>query len=135
MVAAIVYAVYRASNRKPLEGRLFGLTFILAYGFRAFIEIYKENQVPFENTLPLNMGQLLSLPFILLGFFFFFGLHRNFALFRRGLSSEGLEAYGDDDYESAPKIVRNSVNIISKLCSESPFGGKDFFVGIRYHLQ
>jgi len=31
------------------------------------IEFVKENQVPFENHLPLNMGQLLSIPFILTG--------------------------------------------------------------------
>ncbi|UCS93365.1 prolipoprotein diacylglyceryl transferase [Echinicola marina] len=34
---------------------------------RLAIEFVKENQVPFEKQLPLNMGQLLSVPFILLG--------------------------------------------------------------------
>ena len=35
--------------------------------YEDFIEFLKENQSAFEASLPLNMGQLLSLPFILLG--------------------------------------------------------------------
>ena len=33
------------------------------------VEFFKEVQVPFENTIMLNMGQLLSIPFVLLGLF------------------------------------------------------------------
>ena len=36
---------------------------------RFFIEFVKENQVGFEEGMTLNMGQLLSIPFILLGIF------------------------------------------------------------------
>ena len=34
---------------------------------RFMIEFVKENQVPFEENLVLNMGQLLSIPFIVAG--------------------------------------------------------------------
>jgi len=36
------------------------------------IEFAKENQETFENTLPINMGQILSIPFILTGLYFIF---------------------------------------------------------------
>jgi prolipoprotein diacylglyceryltransferase len=34
---------------------------------RFFIEFLKENQVKFEDSLSLNMGQILSIPFIAIG--------------------------------------------------------------------
>ena len=49
------------------QSRLFGLSLILLFGWRFFVEFFKENQVAFEQTLWLNMGQLLSLPFVIGG--------------------------------------------------------------------
>ena len=46
---------------------LISLLCILVFTARFFIEFLKENQVAFEATMKLNMGQLLSIPFILLG--------------------------------------------------------------------
>jgi prolipoprotein diacylglyceryltransferase len=40
------------------------------------IEFAKENQVPFESRLPLNMGQLLSIPFILAGVYLIYASRR-----------------------------------------------------------
>jgi prolipoprotein diacylglyceryltransferase len=40
---------------------------ILVFTARFFIEFLKEVQVPFEAAMKLNMGQWLSIPFILLG--------------------------------------------------------------------
>ena len=40
-------------------------------------EIIKENQVPFEEHLALNMGQLLSIPFVLVGVIVFFIARRS----------------------------------------------------------
>lgn len=48
-------------------GFLFGLFLAVLFSIRFVIEFFKENQVAFEDGLPLNMGQLLSLPFILCG--------------------------------------------------------------------
>ena len=45
----------------------FGLCILLIFTFRIFIELVKENQEAFEEGMFLNMGQLLSIPFILLG--------------------------------------------------------------------
>jgi phosphatidylglycerol---prolipoprotein diacylglyceryl transferase len=52
------------------EGRLFGIFLIVCFGMRIVWEFFKENQVEFENALPLNMGQLLSIPLVLAGVFF-----------------------------------------------------------------
>ena len=74
-ISGIVYIIYRASNRKPQPGKLFGLIMLMGFSFRAFVEIFKENQVQFENTLTFNMGQLLSIPYILVGLYLTLGLH------------------------------------------------------------
>ena len=44
-----------------------GIFFIVLFGMRFIIEFIKQPQVMFEQDMTLNMGQWLSLPFILLG--------------------------------------------------------------------
>ena len=58
---------YRHKPEKVGTGFFFGLCLTLIFTFRFFIEFTKENQVDFENSLPLDMGQLLSIPFIIIG--------------------------------------------------------------------
>lgn len=67
----ILWAVYE-KNKNPKPGLLFGVFLICLFTIRFIIEFYKENQVDFENTMAFNMGQLLSIPFILVGFFLIF---------------------------------------------------------------
>ncbi|KAA3436558.1 prolipoprotein diacylglyceryl transferase [Rufibacter hautae] len=50
-----------------VRGLLFGLFVTLLFTFRFLVEFLKENQEEFENALPLNMGQWLSIPLILIG--------------------------------------------------------------------
>ncbi len=52
------------------QGGVFGLFLILLFGFRFCIEFMKENQVSFEDSMALNMGQWLSIPFVLIGAYF-----------------------------------------------------------------
>lgn len=66
----LIYMYYR-HNGKLFAGMLSGLFFMTLFTARFIIEIIKENQVPFEESLPLNMGQLLSIPFIFAGFVLF----------------------------------------------------------------
>ncbi|MTD72561.1 prolipoprotein diacylglyceryl transferase family protein, partial [Flavobacterium sp. LC2016-13] len=49
---------------------LFGLAITLIFTMRILIEFVKINQVEFENGMKLNMGQLLSIPFIIIGIYF-----------------------------------------------------------------
>ena len=53
-------------SRLP-DGLLLGLFFILVFGSRFGWEFLKEVQVEFEQSMQLNMGQLLSIPLITIG--------------------------------------------------------------------
>lgn len=58
---------YYRCDGHPRPGFLFGMFLILIFTARFFIEFLKEPQVSFENQYILNLGQSLSIPFILLG--------------------------------------------------------------------
>ena len=61
--------LYKRHADRVGTGFFFGLCLTLIFTARIFIEYVKENQVDFEKGMLLNMGQLLSIPFILLGLF------------------------------------------------------------------
>lgn len=62
----ILWAFYR-KNQNPKPGLLFGIFLVGLFGIRFVVEFFKENQEVFENDMLINMGQLLSVPFILAG--------------------------------------------------------------------
>lgn len=62
-----LYAIWRHYKAATPRGLIFGLFVVLLFTQRFLLEFLKENQVAFENGLPLNMGQLLSLPLIVAG--------------------------------------------------------------------
>ena len=62
-----LWRLYYIKKGKPEPGLLFGLFLILVFGLRFFVEFLKEPQVGFEQGMLLNMGQLLSIPLVLLG--------------------------------------------------------------------
>ena len=51
----------------PKTGILSSCFLIVCFGMRFLIEFVKEVQEPWENDFVLNMGQMLSLPFVLAG--------------------------------------------------------------------
>lgn len=67
----IEWAYYQKRKSQTYPGSMLGLTLMLIFSVRFVIEFVKEDQVAFEAGLPLNMGQLLSLPVIALGFWLF----------------------------------------------------------------
>jgi phosphatidylglycerol---prolipoprotein diacylglyceryl transferase len=67
LIFAFLMYIYYRNNGKPREGSLISWFFLLVFGVRFFIEFLKEPQVGFESGMALNMGQLLSIPFILAG--------------------------------------------------------------------
>lgn len=73
----IIFAVlafnYKRHSTALVPGRQIGILLIGSFTARFFIEFVKENQVAFESGMTLNMGQLLSIPFILVGVLFFTG--------------------------------------------------------------
>ena len=46
---------------------MFGIFLIVVFGSRILIEFIKNHQVAFEDNMLLDMGQWLSIPFVLLG--------------------------------------------------------------------
>ena len=66
----IMVGVARYKKDNYGRGLYFGLCITLIFLFRFFIEFLKERQVDFENVLPIDMGQILSIPFVLLGLYF-----------------------------------------------------------------
>ncbi len=65
----IIFFQYKKFDGKFKDGYLFGIFLILIFGFRIFIEFFKENQTYFEEGMILNMGQLLSIPLVLFGIY------------------------------------------------------------------
>lgn len=59
--------IYRRHPERVGSGYYFGYCIFTIFTFRFFIEYTKEVQVSFENGMLFNMGQLLSVPFILVG--------------------------------------------------------------------
>lgn len=70
---AVLMLMYFVFNSTRVKGRLLGTMLVWIFTARFFIEFVKENQVPFEAGMPLNMGQLLSIPFIIIGVLLFTG--------------------------------------------------------------
>jgi phosphatidylglycerol:prolipoprotein diacylglycerol transferase len=74
----LLYRLYWRKKGGHIQGTLISLAIILIFVSRFFIEFLKEDQVPFEAAMKLNMGQLLSIPFIILGFIWlWFSLKKN----------------------------------------------------------
>jgi phosphatidylglycerol:prolipoprotein diacylglycerol transferase len=67
----VLWAFYK-KNSNPKPGLLFGIFLVCLFSIRFFVEFYKENQEAFENNMFINMGQLLSIPFILAGLYLIF---------------------------------------------------------------
>ena len=58
-------------NRSKIihKGSLLGLFLILTFIARFLLEFFKERQASYVNELALSVGQLLSIPFIIVGVF------------------------------------------------------------------
>lgn len=63
----LLFLIWRRYKEKLPTGRLFGIFLIVCFGLRFIYEFLKENQVSFEDALPINMGQILSIPLVLAG--------------------------------------------------------------------
>lgn len=62
--------IYKNHKNRIGTGFYFGFCLFTIFTFRLFVEFLKEVQSTWEKDLVLNMGQLLSIPFIMLGLYF-----------------------------------------------------------------
>lgn len=67
IILAIMMILYIKMRDRLKNGILFGLATVLFFIARFIIEFLKEDQVGFEKGMTFNMGQLLSLPYIVVG--------------------------------------------------------------------
>jgi len=72
LIFIFLLSFYFRVKGKFKNGLLFGMFLVSIFGFRFFVEFLKEIQSPFEQNLFLNLGQLLSIPFVILGIYFLF---------------------------------------------------------------
>ena len=66
----VVYLYHRKKLHSVINGTYIGWVFIGVFTSRFLIEFLKEDQIPSEAAMSLNLGQLLSIPFVLMGIFF-----------------------------------------------------------------
>lgn len=67
ILLVIGWVAYRRRPQRVGTGFFFGLCLTYIFTARFFIEFTKDIQEAFEAGMPLNMGQLLSIPFIIIG--------------------------------------------------------------------
>ncbi len=72
LIFIFLWFLYWKTNKREKLGYIFGAFLVLLWTVRFFVEFLKENQVEFEDSMALNMGQWLSIPFVLLGLYFMF---------------------------------------------------------------
>jgi prolipoprotein diacylglyceryl transferase len=70
----LLWILYTKKEWYKMEGKLFGLFLMLIFTARFFIEFVKNSQEGFQEFVndALSTGQLLSIPFVIIGLFFFF---------------------------------------------------------------
>jgi prolipoprotein diacylglyceryl transferase len=73
----VLYQGYWKYGKGEKQGYLFGMFMVLVFGFRFFVEFFKENQEAFEQGMTLNMGQWLSIPIVAIGAFFIWKSNQN----------------------------------------------------------
>ena len=67
LLFVIMWALHKKWPEKIGTGWYFGFCLTYIFTFRFLIEYTKEVQEAFEATLPIDMGQILSIPFIIVG--------------------------------------------------------------------
>jgi len=63
----VLHFLYKRSALSSKQGLLFGCFLVLVFTARIVIEFFKQQQAAYSTELVLNTGQLLSIPFMLVG--------------------------------------------------------------------
>jgi phosphatidylglycerol---prolipoprotein diacylglyceryl transferase len=67
LLCIILFLIWNKYKEKTPHGLLLGIFLIWIFGLRFVYEFFKENQEAFENEMTYNMGQILSIPAVILG--------------------------------------------------------------------
>jgi len=77
LLFVLLYWLWKKYKEALPKGLLFGIFVTALFLFRFLVEFLKENQEAFEDTMALNMGQILSIPLILAGLVILFRVWQN----------------------------------------------------------
>jgi prolipoprotein diacylglyceryl transferase len=67
LIFVVLLTIYKKQRHKVKQGFLTGLFLFLVFTARFFLEFVKARQASYSSNLPLSVGQLLSIPFLLTG--------------------------------------------------------------------
>ena len=67
LIFVVLLTIYEKQRHKVKQGFLTGLFLFLLFTARFFLEFVKARQASYSSNLPLSVGQLLSIPFLLAG--------------------------------------------------------------------
>lgn len=84
LIYGITLLIYKKTSDKPLQGFVFGCYFTLLFLVRFLLENFKTEQAMYDNGLMFTTGQLLSIPFMLLGVGFIIWSLKNYRAKRLG---------------------------------------------------
>ncbi|MFD1141985.1 prolipoprotein diacylglyceryl transferase [Larkinella insperata] len=73
----LTFYLWQRKRHQIADGLIAGLFLVLLFSFRFLVEFLKANQEGFENSIALNMGQILSIPAILTGLIILISIRRN----------------------------------------------------------
>ena len=71
--AILLWMYFKRNEGQKHPGLMFGVGVLGIFLTRPFVELIKENQEAFEEGMLLNMGQMLSIPFIILAVYMIWG--------------------------------------------------------------
>ncbi len=77
LIFILLLLVWNRFKENTPEGLIVGLLLTVLFTLRFFDEFLKENQEAFEDGMSLNMGQILSIPVVLIGLFLLFRAWKN----------------------------------------------------------
>ncbi|TAF31831.1 MAG: prolipoprotein diacylglyceryl transferase [Cytophagales bacterium] len=64
-----LFMAYEKTREKTPKGLYLGIFMVWVFGLRMVWEFFKENQSDFEQSMLMNMGQLLSIPLVIAGIY------------------------------------------------------------------
>lgn len=88
LIFLVLFFLYWKSNSGRIPGFIFGAFLIGIFGFRFFVEYLKEGQADRDAETIINTGQMLSIPFVILGIYF---VARHFKQLKKGYPAESVE--------------------------------------------
>jgi len=77
LIFLFLFFYYKKLKGKTQNGLFFGYFLVLLFGARFLLEYFKDLQADVESQMIFHIGQYLSIPFVLAGFYFIFRAIRN----------------------------------------------------------